>query len=129
MLEAALAPAMPTLVTSRHPPLEAARYHTQVEFDRTYRSIRREPAYHDKNLLFISGINIDISPRGGLPFPLTKFVPWAAYVRLRDGRSFHLEQDELTDTLRKQSTDNPERIIFDYAIGDISDAEEITIET
>jgi hypothetical protein len=129
ILETALAPAMPMLVTSRHPPLDAARYHTQLEFDRTYRSIRREPAYRDKNLLFISGVNIDISPRDGLAFPLTKFVPWAAYVRLRDGRSFHLEQDELTETLRKQSTDNPERIIFDYAVGDISEADEVTIET
>ena len=101
----------------------------QVEFDRTYRSIRREPAYREKNLLFISGINIDFSPRGELAFPLTKFVPWAAYVRLRDGRSFHLEQDELTDTLRKQSTDNPERTSFDYAIHDTHDAEEVTIET
>jgi hypothetical protein len=77
----------------------AARYHTQVEFDRTYRSIRREAAYRDKNLLFISGLNIDISPRGKLKFPLTKFAPWAAYVRLRDGRNFNLEQDELTETL------------------------------
>jgi hypothetical protein len=128
-LETALAPAMPMLVTSRHPPLDAARYHTQVEFDRTYRSIRREPAYSEKNLLFISGINIDIPPRGGRPFPLTKFVPWAAYVRLRDGRSFHLEQGELTDTLRKQSADNPERMSFDDAAHDMGGAEEITIET
>ncbi len=113
---------MPILVTSRHPPLDAARSGTQIEFDRTYRSIRREPAYHDKNLLFISGVNIDISPRDGLAFPLTKFVPWAASVRLRDGRSFHLEQNELTDTLRKQSTDNPERASFDYAVHDASGA-------
>jgi hypothetical protein len=35
----------------------------------------------------------------------------------------------LTDTLREQSTDNPERIIFDYAIRDMDDAEEVTIET
>ena len=40
LLEASLAPAMPTLVTSADPALDAARYHTQVEFDRTYRSIR-----------------------------------------------------------------------------------------
>jgi hypothetical protein len=35
LLEEALAPAMPTLVTSPHPTLDAARYHTQIEFDRT----------------------------------------------------------------------------------------------
>ena len=35
----------------------------------------------------------------------------------------------MTDTLQKQSTDNPDRIIFDYAIRDMNDAEEVTIET
>ena len=129
MLEAALGPAMPALVTSSHPALDAARYHTQIEFDRTYRSIRREPIYRDKNLLFISGLNIDISPRDGLPFPLTKFVPWAAYVRLRDGRSFHLEQDELSDTLRRQPIDNPGRMSFDASIQEMSEAEGVAIDT
>ena len=57
LLEKALGPAMPAVVTSPHPALDAARYHTQVEFDRTYRSIRREPVYNNKNLLFISGVN------------------------------------------------------------------------
>jgi hypothetical protein len=127
MLESALGPAMTALVTSPYPALDAARYNTQVEFDRTYRSIRRDPVYRDKNLLFISGLNIDISPRDGLPFPLTKFVPWAAYARLRDGRRFHLEQDELTNTLRRQSTDNPDRMSFDASIHDMSEAEGVTI--
>ncbi len=35
LLEQAIAPAMPTLVTSANPALDAARYHTQIEFDRT----------------------------------------------------------------------------------------------
>jgi hypothetical protein len=129
LLETALGPAMPALVTSPHPALDAARFHTQAEFDRTYRSIRREPIYRDKNLLFISGLNIDISPREGSPFPLTKFVPWAAYARLRDGRSFHLEQAELTDTLRRQPIGNPDRLSFDACIHDMSEAEGVTIAT
>ncbi len=107
---------MPTLVTSPHPALDAARYHTQVEFDRTYRSILREEAYRNKNLLFIAGVNIDVSPRDEVPFPLTKFVPWAAYVGLRDGRRFLLEQDELVGALRSQSADNPDRLSFDDAL-------------
>jgi hypothetical protein len=123
ILEAALAPAMPTLVTSSEPALDAARFHTQLEFDRTYRSILHEPAYRGKNLLFISGLNIDISPPEDLPFPLTKFIPWAAYVRLKDGTSFLLEQDELTETLRRQSLDNPDRMSFDAAIDRMTEAD------
>jgi hypothetical protein len=126
VLEAALGPAMPTLVTSSEPALDAARYHTQLEFDRTYRSILHEPAYRGKNLLFISGLNIDISPPEGLPFPLTKFIPWAAYVRLRDGRSFLLEQDELTETLRAQSLENADRMSFDAAIHKMTEADGVT---
>jgi hypothetical protein len=125
ILEAALAPAMPTLVTSSEPALDAARYHTQLEFDRTYRSILHEPAYRGKNLLFISGLNIDISPPEGLPFPLTKFIPWAAYIKLKDGTSFLLEQDELTETLRRQSLENADRMSFDDAIDRMTAADGI----
>jgi hypothetical protein len=128
ILELALGPAMPTLVTSAHPALDAARYHTQVEFDRTYRSILREPTYRGKNLLFISGVNIDISPREGYPFPLIKFVPWAAYASLRDGRNFLLEQPELSETLRGQPADNPDRLSFDDAIRHMANADEIRLE-
>jgi len=119
---------MPTLVTSDNPALDAARFHTQVEFDRTYRSILRETAFRDKNLLFVAGLNIDISPREGLPFPLTKFVPWAAYVSLRDGRRAVLEQDELVAMLRRQPVDNPDRLSFDQAIRDMSAVEEVTFD-
>jgi hypothetical protein len=128
ILEAALLPAMPTLVTSAHPALDAARFVTQLEFDRCYRSILRETAYRNKNLLFISGVNIDVSPRPGFPFPLIKFVPWAAYASLRDGRQFLLEQGELNDLLQQQSTDNPDRLSFDDAIRRMADAEEIRLD-
>ena len=128
ILEAELGPAMPTLVTSANPALDAARYTTQVEFDRTYRSILREPAYLSKNLLFVSGLNIDISPDDERPFPLTKFVPWAAYAALRDGRRFLLEQQELTDALRGQSGDNPDRLSFDGTIRDMAKVDEIMFD-
>ena len=128
ILEMALLPAMPTLVTSANPALDAARFVTQVEFDRCYRSILRETAYRTKNLLFISGVNIDVSPREGFPFPLIKFVPWAAYASLRDGRQFLLEQAELNDLLRQQSPDNPDRLSFDDAIRRMADAEEIRLD-
>jgi hypothetical protein len=127
LLEEAIAPAMPTLVTSPNPALDAARYHTQLEFDRTYRSIQREPAYQGKNVLFVSGLNVDVSPSAGLLFPLTKFVPWAAYARLRDGTSFLLEQDALHAALAAQPVENADQISFDSAIQTMAAAEGIEL--
>jgi hypothetical protein len=125
ILEEALQPAMPTLVTSANPALDAARCHTQVAFDRIYRSILRADCYRNKNLLFISGVNIDISPREAFPFPLIKFVPWAAYGSLRDGRSFVWEQEQVCEALRRQLAENPDRLSFDASIKRMADAEEI----
>lgn len=127
LLEEAIAPAIPSLVTSANPMLDAARYHTQIEFDRTYRTLQREPAFEGKNLLFVSGLNVDVSPRQGLLFPLTKFVPWAAYARLRDGRDFLLEQDELYAALAAQSTANDHEIEFDAAIRTMSNEEGVEL--
>jgi hypothetical protein len=127
LLEEAVAPAMPTLVTSANPALDAARYHTQIEFDRTYRTIQREPAYSGKNVFLVSGLNVDVSPRDGLLFPLTKFVPWAAYARLRNGTSFLLEQDALFETLAAQPVENADQISFDAAIETMAAAEGIEL--
>lgn len=127
ILEAALGPVMPRLVTSANPALDAALYVTQAEFDRTYRSILREPAFQTKNVLFISGVNIDVSPREEFPFPFTKFVPWAAYARLRDGRAFLLEQEQLVETLRKMPGENPDCLSFDATIEQMTAVPEIRL--
>ena len=121
---------MPTLVTSANPALDAARFTTQVEFDRTYRSILREGhgCYRNKNLLLVSGVNIDISPRQGFPFPLIKFVPWAAYGSLRDGKSFVWEQAEISEALRRQPVENSDRLSFDAAIKRMADANEVRFD-
>jgi hypothetical protein len=127
LLEEAIAPAMPTLVTSPAPALDAARYLTQIEFDRAWRAIQREPAYHDKNVLFVSGLNVDVSPRHGMLFPLTKFVPWAAGARMRNGTYLVLEQLELFETLGSQTADNADQISFDGAIETMARAETIEL--
>lgn len=127
LLEQAIAPAMPALVTSPNPALDAARYHARIEFDRSYRTIQNEPAYQGKNVLFVSGLNIDVSPSPALKFPLTKFVPWAAYARLRDGRSFLLEQQALYDALISQPVENPDEIALDSAIKIMAQAESIDL--
>jgi hypothetical protein len=127
LLEASLVPVMQALVTSTHPALDAARYHTQMEFDRTYRSLQAAPEYRGKNLLFIAGLNIDVSPPEGVEFPLTKFVPWAAYLRLRDGTARVLEQEDLVETLNRQPTTNPDKMSLDTDILAMTEAETISL--
>ncbi|MCP4667035.1 MAG: response regulator [Deltaproteobacteria bacterium] len=115
-LEYNLSHSMPRIVTSTFPALAAAKANTQIEFDRTYRTIIKEQGYQGKNLAFIAGINIDISPLEGQLFPLTKFVPWAAYIQTREGRQVILEQDELVDALHSQSTENDFQIDIENEI-------------
>jgi hypothetical protein len=126
-LEAEIAAAMPALVASAHPALDAARYHTQVEFDRVYRGLRDGAAYAGKTLLFVSGLNIDVAPPAEMPFPLTKFVPWAAYWRSRDGDERLLEQDELVAELARQPLANDRQVSFDAAIAAMAGAEGVTL--
>ena len=127
-LERNLSYSMPRIITSTFPALAAAQANTQIEFDRAYRTIVSEDSYKGKNLAFIAGINIDISPQQGQVFPLTKFVPWAAYVQTRDGRAFLLEQKELLEALRSQRVENPDRIELSRAIRVMEDTPEVKIE-
>lgn len=128
-LEHNLIGAMPAIVTAENPALEAAKFNTIIEFDRTYRSLVRDDAYNGKNLIFIAGLNIDISPSEEQIFPLTKFVPWAAYIQGTDGGSEVLEQAELLQRLREQSTDNPHQADLEQAIERMNQAEEVRINT
>lgn len=116
---------MPDIISSKSPALAAAQVNTQVEFDRTFRTIVKEKAYRGKKVMFISGINIDISPREGQLFPLTKFVPWAAYIQNEQGEGYTLEQGELFDALKEQSTDNPHKIDLTKAIHQMESEPEI----
>ena len=127
-LERNLSHSMHRIVTSTFPALAAAQVNTQVEFDRAYRTIVAQNSYKGKNLAFIAGINIDISPQQGQLFPITKFAPWAAYVQTRDGETFLLEQEELLEALLSQSTDNPDRIEMSKAIGVMENTPEVRIE-
>ncbi|MGB5537978.1 MAG: hypothetical protein WBN08_19000, partial [Thiogranum sp.] len=119
---------MPQIVTAHSPILTAAQINTQIEFDRTFRTIVKEQAYKGKKVLFIAGLNIDISPQADQLFPLTKFVPWAAYIQDSDGYYFTLEQEELVQTLQQQNDDNPDQIDLEDAIRMMASAEEIKIE-
>lgn len=127
-LEKNLARYVPWIVTSPSPHLSAAMANTRIEFDRTFRTLIREPGYRGKNLAFISGLNIDISPKKGQLFPLTKFVPWAAYIQTRDGRAMTLEQDELAEALLSMEQENPDRIELSKAIMEMENRPEIRVD-
>jgi len=118
---------MPAILTSRYPALRAAQVNAQMEFDRTFRSIVNEKAYRGKWVVFVSGINIDVSPREGQRFPLTKYVPWAAYVQSDSGEGYTLEQDELYTILNRHSTDNSRKIDLTEVIGSMKQEVEIRL--
>jgi len=124
-LENNLLDVMSYIVSSKWPALAAAQVNTQVEFDRTFRTIIKEPAYKNKKILFLSGLNVDISPQEGQVFPLTKFIPWAAYVQDEYGNHKTWEQAELYEQLQAQSTENPDQLDLEAAIDIMERAEEI----
>ena len=127
-LEHNLVRCMPQIITAQSATLRAAQINTQVELDRTFRTIAKEHGYQGKKVLFIAGLNIDISPQAGQLFPLTKFVPWAAYIQDRDGSYSTLEQRELVQVLERQSTSNPDQINLEAAIQTMTEANEIKVE-
>lgn len=115
-LERNLLGSMPHIVSAEAPLLVAAQASAQVEFDRAWRSISRDPSYRGKTLVYICGMNVDLSPSDDQIFPTTLFVPWAAYVQPRSGDPYLLEQAELVERLLAQSTQNPDQVDLDDAI-------------
>ena len=127
-LENNLIVAMPWIVTSKSPLFEAAKVNSQVEFDRAFRTIIKSQCYKNKRVVYISGLNIDISPTEGQLFPLTKFVPWAAYVQDNEGNHRIIEQQELVNILNEQSQDNADQIDLDKAIEIMEATQEVVIK-
>jgi len=127
-LEENLIPPMPWIVSSKFPLLTAAKANTQVEFDRTYRTLVHAEGYRGKRVVFISGLNIDISPHLYQEFPLTTFVPWAASVQDQHGHCTLFEQRDLMDRLLEQSEHNPDEVDLEKAIQQMKDTEEIRIK-
>ncbi len=113
LLERNLIEFMPSIVSARFPPLRAAKTNIQLEFARVVESIRRSDAYKGRSLLYIGGLNIDISESEDLPV-MNYFVPWAAHVQLKDGTpaeyTHPIEQDALHAKLMAQSPENPDQI-------------------
>ncbi|CAE8679649.1 unnamed protein product [Polarella glacialis] len=123
-LERTLLPQMPHLLTMPHDiELSGALLCMQSEFDRTTHSVALDPAYKNKNLLLISGLNIDISPDEGNQeaFPNTMFLPWAAYIQLASGERRVLEQPDIVQLLFAQDTENPDAIDYQKSIQELFD--------
>ncbi len=127
-LEQNLFDPMAWIVTSPHPLLTAAQVNTQVEFDRTFRTIVREHGYQGKRVMYISGLHIDISPQPDQRFPLTKFVPWAAFVQQPDGSHYTLEQVELFNQLHAQPIENADEIDLEDSIHQMELAQQVHVE-
>lgn len=119
--------AMPYIVTDKYPALKAAQVNTQVEFDHAFRSVVQEPEYQGKRLLFISGLNVDISPTEGQIFPLIKFIPWATYYQDERGKHQTWEQAELYQRLKSQKAENPDKVDLEYAITKMESEHEIIL--
>ena len=109
---------MAWIVTSGNPMLSAAEINVQLEFDKAYRSIVKEESYQGKNLIYIAGLNIDYSPITGQHFPLSQFVPWAAYIQHENGKQRVLEQDELYKALMECSDKNKDQVSLDDMLWD-----------
>ncbi|KAB2319647.1 hypothetical protein F8A86_06350 [Betaproteobacteria bacterium SCN1] len=127
-LESNLITPMPWILSSRHPLLTAACANTLAEFERTYRSLVQTPAMAGRNLIFLSGLNIDISPLPGDEFPQTKFVPWAAFVQHANGHREILEQDQLFETLSRASRDNPAQMDLEKALAHMSQKRDTAVQ-
>ena len=127
-LEKNLIPAMPWIVSSRSPLLEAAKVNSQAEFDRAFRTIIKSQCYKNKRVVYVSGLNIDISPADGQLFPLTKFVPWAAFIQDQNGNQRIIEQEELFGILNEQSKENTDQIDLEEAIQIMEVAQEVIID-
>ena len=112
LLESNLIEFMPDIVSAQYPSLRVAKTSIQLEFARVVESIRRCEEYKGKNLLYISGLNIDIPEYKGFP-PTNYFVPWAAHVQQKNGTSEEythpLEQQDLSARLMAQSPVNPDQ--------------------
>jgi hypothetical protein len=61
-------------------------------------------------------------------FPLTKFIPWAAYSQDVDGRYETWEQAELYERLMAQSPENPDQVDLESAIAIMEKAREIRLQ-
>jgi hypothetical protein len=113
LLEKNLVEFMPDIVSAKYPPLRAAKTTIQLEFARVVESICCGEEYQGRNLLYVAGLNVDISEHYGFP-PTNYFVPWAAHTQLVNSTPLKythpVEQEALFAKLMAQSPINDDQI-------------------
>ncbi len=132
LLERNLIEFMPDIVSAKFPALRAAKTNIQLEFARVVESIRRSDDFKGRNLLYVAGLNIDISASEEVP-EMNYFVPWAAHVQLKDGTpteyTHPLEQDKIFTKLMAQSVKNPDQTDLKENIRRILNAPRLNIRS
>jgi len=106
------------IVTSSAPYLTAALAASQLEFERTCRTLIGNPLYKGKKVLYMSGVNVDMSPSAKSTNALgdTKFLPVASLFIDSNGEPFTMQAEALYRALDKQPTKNPKAIDLEEAL-------------
>jgi hypothetical protein len=71
---------------------------------------------------------IDISPYETEMFPLTTFVPWAAFVQEANGHCYVMEHREVVNCLLNQKEKNPDEVDFESTIQKMKATRKIEIK-
>ena len=106
------------IVTSAAPFLTAALAASQLEFERTVATLVGNPLYKGKNLMYVAGVNIDVSPSKVEKNILgdTMFLPVASLLIDSAGKRYTMQAKPLTAALERQPVENPIAVSFDAAV-------------
>jgi len=105
------------IVTADNPMVSAAQANLLAEFDHNCRFILKQEAFNGRRIIYLAGLNLDIVGDHSLHFPRSRFIPWAAYIQKGDNHNRVLEQEQALAELRRHSSDNPDQLNIDAAIG------------
>ena len=105
------------IVTADNPMVCAAQANLLAEFDHNCRFILKQEAFNGRRIIYLAGLNLDIVGDQGLHFPRSRFIPWAVYIQKGDNHNHVLEQEQTLAELRRHSSDNPDQLNIDAAIG------------
>eukprot|EP00283_Hemiselmis_rufescens_P008052 CAMPEP_0173421632 /NCGR_PEP_ID=MMETSP1357-20121228/2673_1 /TAXON_ID=77926 /ORGANISM="Hemiselmis rufescens, Strain PCC563" /LENGTH=519 /DNA_ID=CAMNT_0014384573 /DNA_START=27 /DNA_END=1586 /DNA_ORIENTATION=+ len=110
------------ILTSAAPMLTAALAISQLEFERTARTLIASPAYKGKKVFFCAGVNVDISPAEGSKDLLddllgdTMFLPVSSLYIDEKGKPYSMQAMALAKALSRQSTKNAAAVDLEEAM-------------